>query len=89
LAVKIDPESDSGFGHVTRIEILDILLSTTTGPEAIHEERFDRRGFQGANIFTYADKRDGIFAKKKISGSKFETGLAEVFYILHASRLIG
>jgi hypothetical protein len=89
LAVKIDPKSDSGFGNVTRIEILGILVSATTGPEAIHEDRFDRRRFQGTNIFTHANERDGIFTEKKISGSKFETGLAEVFYILHANRLIG
>jgi hypothetical protein len=30
-----------------------------------------------------------MFAEKKISGSKFETGLAEVFYVLHAKRIIG
>jgi hypothetical protein len=89
LAVKIHPESDSGFGHVTRIKILGILVSATTGPEAIHEDRFDRSRFQGTNIFTHANKRYGIFAEKKISGSKFETGLAEVFYILHVNRLIG
>jgi hypothetical protein len=76
LAVKIDPESDSSFGNVTRIEILGILVSATTGPEAIHKDRFDRRRFQGTNIFTHADERDGIFTEKKISGSKFETGLA-------------
>jgi len=89
LAVKIHSESDSGFGHVTRIKILGILVSATTRPEAIHEDRFDRSRFQGTNIFTHANKRYGIFAEKKISGSKFETGLAEVFYILHVNRLIG